>query len=324
MNITIVIKDKIPSIKYGGTQRVVWCLAKELNKLSHKVTFLAGKGSYCDFAKVIEWNPLENINNQIPADTDIIHFNTEVPEGVTKPYLQTIHGNGLPGNIHRNIVFVSRNHAQRFGSESFVHNGLDWDDYEPINLNLPRKDCHFLGKAAWKVKNIQGAIDVTKNLKDIHLHVLGGYRLNLKMGFRFTLSPQIRFHGMVDNQMKKKIIEQSKGLIFPVTWHEPFGLAITESLYLGAPVFGTPYGALPELVTTEVGFLTNCEKEMAKHIQSAEYAPKVCHEYARELFNSRIMARAYLEKYEKVLNGESLNQELPHIIDISRNLPWVK
>ena len=61
---------------------------------------------------------------------------------------------------------------------------------------------------------------------------------------------------MVDASKKKVIIEQSKGLIFPVTWHEPFGLAITESFYFGAPVGGTPYGALPELVSPEVGFRT--------------------------------------------------------------------
>ena len=142
------------------------------------------------------------------------------------------------------------------------------------------------------------------------------------MGFRFTWNPRVHFHGMVDDSKKKVIIEQSKGLIFPVTWHEPFGLAITESLYFGAPVFGTPYGALPELVSPEVGFLTAHGQEMAEHIQSAQYSPKVCHEYARDLFNSSVMAEAYLKKYETVLNGEPLNKEVPHIIDIARRLPW--
>ena len=147
MNITIVLGDKIPSIKYGGTQRVMWYLGKELNKRGHKVTFIAGKGSSCPFAKVIELDPSVNLNN---AD--------------------------------RNIVFVSRNHAQRLGSESFVYNGLDWDDYGPANLTLSRKNYHFLGKAAWKVKNIKGAIAVVQSIKNAQLDVLGGYRLNLKMG----------------------------------------------------------------------------------------------------------------------------------------------
>ena len=98
-----------------------------LNKRGHKVTFIAGKGSSCPFAKVIELDPSVNLNTQIPTDADIVHFNIPVPEGITKPHLLTIHGNGIPANADRNIVFVSRNHAQRLGSESFVYNGLDWD-----------------------------------------------------------------------------------------------------------------------------------------------------------------------------------------------------
>ncbi len=322
MNITIVLKDKIPSIKYGGTQRVVWYLGKELNKLGHNITFIAAKGSYCPFAKVIELDPSKELKNLIPENTDIVHFNFPVPEGITQPHLLTAHGNGIPSNVDRNVVFVSRNHAERFGSESFVYNGLDWDDYGVANLDLARKRYHFLGKAAWKVKNVKGAMAVVQKMQGAELDVLGGYRLNLKMGFRFTWNPRIHFHGMVDDAKKRAVIQQSKGLIFPVTWHEPFGLAITESLYFGAPVFGTPYGALTELVVPEVGFLTNSVAEMAEHIEASEYAPKVCHEYARDLFNSKVMAEAYLKKYEKVLNGEPLNQEIPHVIDVARHLPW--
>ena len=145
MNITIVLGDKIPSIKYGGTQRVMWYLGKELDKRGHKVTFIAGKGSYCPFAKVIELDPAGNLNAQIPADTDLVHFNIPVPDGITKPHLLTIHGNGIPANADRNIVFVSRNHAQRLGSESFVYNGLDWDDYGPANL---QKELSLSGQSS--------------------------------------------------------------------------------------------------------------------------------------------------------------------------------
>lgn len=324
MHITIVTGDKIPSIKYGGVQRVVWCLGKELYKRGHKVTFIAGKGSYCPFAEVVEINPDKDLKEQIPTNADIVHFNIPVPEGFTRPHLLTIHGNGIPKNADKNLVFVSQNQANRFGSQSFVYNGLDWDEYGQVDLTLPRKRFHFLGKAAWKVKNLRGAIAVTKQIPGGELDVLGGHRLNLKMGFRFTWSPRIHFHGMVDDRLKKIIMQQSKGLIFPVTWHEPFGLAITESLYMGAPVFGTPYGSLPELVTPEVGFLTNHEQQMAEHIESHAYSPKTCHEYARDLFNSSVMTDAYLKKYEAILNGESLNETIPCIKDISRNLPWIQ
>ena len=67
MNITIVLGDKIPSIKYGGTQRVMWYLGKELNKRGHKVTFIAGKGSSCPFAKVIELDPVSYTHLTLPT-----------------------------------------------------------------------------------------------------------------------------------------------------------------------------------------------------------------------------------------------------------------
>ena len=61
---------------------------------------------------------------------------------------------------------------------------------------------------------------------------------------------------------------------------------------------------------------------MAEHIQSAQYSPKVCHEYARDLFNSSVMAEAYLKKYETVLNGEPMKKKLPLFIDIDRRHQW--
>lgn len=324
MNVVIVEGSVIPAIKYGGTQRVIWYLGKELNRMGHQVTFLANKGSQCPFAKIVEIDPLKSIGCQIPDYADIVHLNACVPEDLKKPYVLTMHGNSLPEKIDLNTIFVSQNHARRFGCDSFVYNGLDWDDYGPVNLLKQRKGYHFLGKAAWRVKNLKGAIDVTKALKGEFLEVLGGDRFNFKMGWRFTFSPKIHFKGMVDDAIKKAVIEQSKGLIFPVTWHEPFGLAITESLYFGSPVFATPYGALPELVTKEVGFLTDNAATMIQHLkESPGYSSQICHEYARDTFNSRIMAEEYLKKYEKVLNGQKLISELaPRAEGDYTHLPW--
>ena len=219
----------------------------------------------------------------------------------------TVNGNVANESIDPYSIFVSRNHAERHGSQSFVYNGLDWDEYGQVDLSLPRRRYHFLGKAAWRVKNVRGAIRITKQIDGGELDVLGGTRLNLKMGLRLTLSPRIHFHGMVDNEEKQRIIQQSKGLIFPVLWHEPIGLCLIESLYYGAPVFATPMGAIPEIVTPDVGFLSNDEQELADYINShPDFSPQRCHEYARDQFNIRVMTEAYLKKFEQVLNGERL------------------
>jgi glycosyltransferase involved in cell wall biosynthesis len=128
---------------------------------------------------------------------------------------------------------------------------------------------------------------------------------------------------MVGGSEKFRLLRGSKGLVFPVRWPEPFGLAITESLYFGCPVFGTPYGSLPELVTTEVGVLSNKKEELASAIRHAAFDRKTCHEYARDRFNARIMAEAYLTRYERVLNGEHLNLAPPRALKPrDRPYPW--
>jgi glycosyltransferase involved in cell wall biosynthesis len=327
MNILLSIPDsKLPVQNYGGTQRVVWYLAKELHEMGHRVTLLAAPGSECSFADVVCYKQGVPIIEQIPQGTDIIHCQNFVEESVADfPHVVTMHGNTLGVKLDRNTVFVSRNHAERHGSESYVYNGMDWDDYGPVDLTAQRSYFHFLGKAAWKVKNVKGAISVVKAMPGAHLNVLGGYRLNIKMGWRFTLSPKISFYGMVGGERKSSLLNGSKGLIFPVTWDEPFGLAITESLYFGAPVFGTPYGALPELVNKEVGFLTDKQGEMVEHIMNGyHYSPKTCHEYAVDNFNSRLMAERYVQKYEQVLNGNALNSRCPETTVPYSHRPWKK
>ena len=161
MKILIVNQGVIPVTLYGGTERVIWYLGKELAKLGHKVTYLVNEGSFCDFGSVIYIDYSKDILDQIPADVDFIHFQFTPKniEDVKKPYIITVHDNYVnPEGFDLNTVFVSKNHAARFSSDSYVHNGLDWDDYTKPNMHSKRKHFHFLGKATWRVKNIKGAI----------------------------------------------------------------------------------------------------------------------------------------------------------------------
>lgn len=309
MNILMVYKGQIPPITYGGTERVVWSLIKGLAQLNHNVYLLRSTSISCPWATTVPFDQNKPLDEQIPDFIDVVHFHTG---GISekKPYVITRHGNRSPKQINDpNSVFVSQKHALNHGCEAYVHNGLDWSDYRQPNLDPTKRlnRYHFLGKAAWKVKNIQGAIDITKRAKT-QLDVLGGFRLNFKMGFRLTLDQHVKFHGMVNNTEKCNVLERSKGLVFPVTWEEPFGLAITESLFMGCPVFGTPYGSLPELINApEFGLLSNVEDELANAIKHGSYNTELCHEYARDAFDHLTMAKSYLAMYETVIAGQVLN-----------------
>lgn len=322
MHIVIAHNSKIPAINYGGIERVIWYLGLELTKMGHKITFLVQEGSTCPFAEVLILNPGISIQKQIPQNTDFVHFHFQPKQKIQVPFLVTVHGN-LPANtlFDLNTNFVSKNHALRYGADAFVYNGLDWDDYGKPDFTGKGNYVHFLGKAAWRIKNVRSAISIAHQNKT-EIKILGGTRLNFKMGFRFTSSKWATFYGMVGGVQKLDLLNHSKALIFPVLWHEPFGLAITESLFFGCPVLGTKYGSLPELISDEFGFLSNNQFELVREFKNIDsYNPRVCHQYAADIFNSKNMAKNYLLLYEKILNGEKINKDLPQFVVKENVLP---
>ena len=101
----------------------------------------------------------QNWEKLIPSDADIVHlsYNYEFKQSEI-PCLFTVHGNGQVGEtFSTNTVFVSRKHARNHGSESFVYNGINFDEYPILN---PKKevawnDFLFLAKASWRIKNLK-------------------------------------------------------------------------------------------------------------------------------------------------------------------------
>lgn len=323
MHVLLVNNALLPVYGYGGTERVIWDLGKTLTRLGHRVSYLVSAGSHCDFGQVLAIRSDAPWAQQIPADVDIVHFQFNPRSEPGRPYLVTEHGNARkPRPLPRNTVFVSRDHAARHGASEFVYNGLDWSAYGPVDFERPRAHYHFLGKAAWRVKNLRGAIRVAR-LAGVELEVLGGTRLNFHRGFRWTWSRRVHFHGMVGGSQKSGLLNASRGLILPVRWHEPFGLAVIESLYFGSPVFATPHGALPELVPLHCGTLSTQANALAQALRQQHFNPRACHAHATEHFSAQRMARNYLRLYERILSGETLHPHPPIIQGQARDLPWV-
>ena len=326
MHILLVNNSVIPVFAYGGTERVIWDLGRQLVAMGHRVSYLVPEGSTCDFAQLLRIRPERPWREQVPGDVDIVHFQfnprLDTEDALGKPYLFTEHGNATQAKpLPLNTVFVSRNHASRYGSTEFVHNGLDWSVYGPVDFNTARSHFHFLGKAAWGVKNVKGAIDVAKRA-GVELDVLGGERFNFRRGIRLTFSRHVHFHGMVGGMQKAQLLNASRGMVFPVRWHEPFGLAIVESLYFGCPVFATPYGALPELVPEDCGVLSAHASELAEAMRSRQFDRRACHAHVVANFSAGAMARGYLQYYERIVAGEKINAVPPMIRGKARKLPW--
>lgn len=324
MHICIVNNSIIPALKYGGTERIVWWLGKMLVKMGHQVSYLVAKGSYCSFATVYELNSAVPFNSQVPECVDFLHVFSGNNEPPVKPHLFTLQGNlNVPLELNLNTVFVSKNHASRFGSTCFVHNCIDVEDYGKPDFNCKRNYIHFLADAAWRVKNVRGAIKIAK-AAGVQLQVIGGVRYNFNMGIRLTFDSNTRFNGMKGQAEKNAILKGSRGLLFPVLWHEPFGIAVVESLYYGCPVVGTPYGSMTELIPKEVGYLSARKSDLVHAIKHLDdYDRTACHHYVLDNFTSDKMTLQYLVLYEKVLNGERLNVVPPklEIVQLEKFLP---
>ena len=118
----------------------------------------------------------------------------------------------------------------------------------------------------------------------------------------------VEYCGMLGDTEKRKILRKAKALLFPVRWHEPFGIAITEALASGCPVFGTPYGSLPEIVSPETGVLSDRAQDLVDALTKRTFSPMKCRERVTQGLTHIQMAERYLELYREILSHGKLNQ----------------
>ena len=314
----LLTETPIPPLLYGGTERVMWALSLGQQALGHEVRFLVRANPAAHPAAQV-FDPARSLEEQAQGWADVLHFHWPYDNArglIHTPHICTEHANralqaGAPRPYPLNTVFLSRQHARIHGSQCYVHNGLHWPDYGAPCLEGGQRHVHYLAKAANRNKNLQGAVRIARRAR-LPLHVMGGRRYSLKSNFYCYAGRDLHFHGMVGGQAKLDLMRHSGALLFPVLWHEPFGLAIIESLYLGCPVIATPYGSLPELVSEETGFLAESESQLAQALADfARFDRRACHESAKTRFDHLRMARGYQQCYERVLAGESLNPQPP-------------
>lgn len=333
MHITLYCSSTkpVPPTLYGGSQRVVYWLGKALVELGHQVTLIAHPESHIPG---VELRPIPRSHSQgngwtrlIPDSTDIVHCHS-TSKGISKPFITTVHGNGKPGqSFHPNTVFVSKAHAANHGSIHYVHNGLDPADYE---FSPTREDyAVYLAKASWDVKNVQGAIAICRKA-GIKLHVIGSRNWIFNLHRLLPAIRGVQYHGMLGGQTKLNLLAKARCLIFPVRWHEPFGVAVTEALVSGCYVAATPYGSLPEIVTPQTGSLSSRSERLIDAVRNPDaFDPMTCRKRVTEQgFTHLDMARKYLVYYKNVLATGHLgegSESLPRTADgfeANRLLEW--
>jgi glycosyltransferase involved in cell wall biosynthesis len=302
MHIGLYIWNRVPVERYGGTQRIVVYLARGLAAAGHQVTLLAGPGSRVPEASLVPVDltrarrPAFDLRPFLPPGVEVLlAFAPITPVDI--PWIRSLHGNRKPGTVSPpNTLYLSHNHATRHGGSAFVYNGIDLAD---IRFSRAKGDYDlFLGRLH-RAKGYTWAIEGARR---------SGRRLRLAGGWRLSLRRGVRFVGPVGGERKARLVAEARCLWMPALWDEPFGLTLIEALASGTPVLGIRRGALPEVVSPEVGALGDSVDELAALRPGLDRIdPDACRAHVERHFTHHIMAAEYV----RVLRGFLATGALP-------------
>jgi len=294
MHIALLVNARVPVAGYGGTERVVTWLGRALLEQGHKVSLIASPGSTLPGATVIEASHRAlqerdfDVTPLLPAGVEVLHSHRQLWVASPVPTVWTLHGNPPPGTLlPANTIFVSANHAQRYGHTAYVHNGLDLAEYR---FRETKGDYDlFLGRLH-SVKGYRWAVEAARRT---------GRRLVLAGGWRPSFRRGISYVGRVQGERKEDLLAGARCLWMPARWDEPFGLTLIEALASGTPVIGTRRGSLPEIVSPEVGFLGDTVDELVDHAgRIGEVSPAACRAHVERHFTHHVMATNYMKMYK--------------------------
>lgn len=114
---------------------------------------------------------------------------------------------------------------------------------------------------------------------------------------------QIEYLGEANQQQKSIILGGAVATLFPITWREPFGLVMVESLISGTPVIALNMGSVPEvLVDGLTGFICQTVEECIEAVDKiSQIDRRTCHDYVLENFTAKRMAEGYEAVYQKLM-----------------------
>jgi glycosyltransferase involved in cell wall biosynthesis len=330
--------ERVPPPAYGGIELVVGLLTDELVRRGHEVTLFAS-GDSITLAKLESVHPqalrLDSTVKEYgiyemlqmsrvyekASEFDIIHSHVgcaALPYGnlVKTPTVHTLHGIFTPDNekmfTHaRSQPYISISDAQReprlnLNCVATVYNGIDTSTYEfhekpqdPPYLAFlgrisPEKGTHLAieiaKRSGWRLK-MAGKVDVVDvdyYEQEIKPHIDG---------------KQIEYWGEADHAQKNELIGGAVATLFPITWREPFGLVMVESMVAGTPVIAIELGSTSEVIVHgKTGLLCHSVDECVEAIDKATQLNRNdCREHVLKHFSVERMTDGYEAVYQKVL-----------------------
>ncbi|BAZ41291.1 group 1 glycosyl transferase [Calothrix sp. NIES-4101] len=328
--------ERVPPPTYGGIELVVSHLADELVRRGHDVTLFASGDSQTlakleaicpralrldpEFREYSVYETLELSQvYQRAAEFDIIHSHVGVTalalaNFVPTPTVHTLHGsfNSENKNVyshHRQQPFISISNAQRQVDLNYidtVYNGINLGSYRFFAQPQDPPYLAFLGRFSPE-KGPHHAIAIAKKT-GWRLKMAGKIDLVDAEFFEREIAPhidgkQIEYLGEINNAEKSELLGNASVALFPITWHEPFGLVMIESMAAGTPVIAIGMGSVPEVIAHgETGFVCQNYEEMTAMIpQALELNRYQCRKHVEDNFSVAQMVNGYEQVYQQII-----------------------
>jgi glycosyltransferase involved in cell wall biosynthesis len=330
--------ERVPPAAYGGTERVVYELVRQLVERGHDVTTFATADSDVPGHHVatapralrpagITDNPLpwivataqEAIALAREGAFDIVHGHLEATSMLLAaacpvPVIATFHGRvdhpAMAAVFHRSeahpVAISAHQAATRPEARwaAVIHNGLSLGD-APFG---GRRDDSlvFVGRVSPE-KGLMEAIDIARRAgrplkiaaKVGPLPAEQAYYHELVRPALEAAGSDVEFLGELDGAERDRLVAASYATLMPGAWPEPFGLVAIESLACGTPVIARRVGALPEIIREGVdGFFGDDAQHMASLVDRVDELDR---DTLRDDAIDRFNASRMTDDYERLM-----------------------
>ncbi|MBV9386693.1 MAG: glycosyltransferase family 4 protein [Chroococcidiopsidaceae cyanobacterium CP_BM_ER_R8_30] len=331
--------ERVPPFRYGGIELIVSLLTDELVRRGHEVTlFASGDSVTLGQLKSVHDQALRldpeikepGLYEQMMLTDvyqhanhfDIIHSHVgcaalPYTSFVKTPTVHTMHGVFTPDNekMFRHFAwqpYISISEAQReprlgLNYVHTVYNGIDTTAYPFVPEPAQPPYLAFVGRFSPE----KGPVEAIK------IACAAGYPLKMagkidavdRAYYQEQVKPlidgeQIQYLGEVSHKQKVELLGQATVTLFPITWREPFGLVMIESMAAGTPVIGMGLGSVPEVIAhRKTGFVCYSLETMTDAVPDAmKLDRQTCRDYVVNRFSVQSMTNEY-EKVFQVISG---------------------
>ncbi|HWB51830.1 MAG TPA: glycosyltransferase family 4 protein [Stellaceae bacterium] len=341
------LTEAVPPKLYGGTERVVSYLTDQLVELGHAVTLFASGDSVTKAVLEPVWPCALRLDSSIrdylaphivmleqvarrADEFDIIHLHLDYLgypflRRTATPFLATLHGRlDMPElrplyETFREVSVVSISESQRAPLPeaaylATVPHGI------PERLLLP-------GFGAAGYLAFLGRISPEK-APDVAIRIAAAAGMPLKIAakvdrvdrdyFADRIAPMldsadVEFIGEISDSEKSAFLGNAAGLLFPIDWPEPFGLAMIEAMACGTPVIAFRRGSVPEVLDDGVtGFIVDDADAAVAATRKLRGLDRArIRRVFEERFTARRMAEAYINVYRRLI---ARDQPLRHAV----------